>query len=321
MATDSLRAGDWVEVRSREEILATLDADARCDALPFMPELLQYCGRRYRVFKSAHKACDTIQDWTTMRRMENAVHLEGLRCDGSAHGGCQAACLIFWKTDWLRPVSGPDAPATKPEPVSAGACTLESLEQSTRAPSEGASGEVHYRCQATEHVRATTPLHWWEIEPYVKDVTSRNIQPLAWVWYLIVALFNVFQRWHGRGRTYPYVGGLAGKTTPTEQLHLKPGELVKVRSPEEIMPTINAERKNRGLTFDVEMIPYCGRTFRVLRRVEKIVNERTGAMMRMPNDCIVLEGVTCGGCYSQFRLFCPRAIYPYWREIWLRRVE
>jgi hypothetical protein len=320
MATDSLRAGDWVEVRSREEILATLDKEGLRDKLPFMPEMLQHCGRRYRVFKSAHKTCDTIKDWTTMRRMDDGVLLEGLRCNGSAHGGCQAACLLFWKTAWLRPVAGPDAPAAPPEPLTPAACTLESLEASTRLPSAGPGGEVLYRCQATEHVRATSELYWRERWPYLKDLTSRNVRPLEFLKYLLLSWYNVMQRRLGR-RTYPHVGGLAGKTTPTEQLHLKPGELVQVRSTEEIMPTINADRKNRGLTFDVEMIPFCGRKFRVLHRVEKLINERTGAMMRMPNDCIVLEGVICSGCYSQYRLFCPRAIYPYWREIWLRRVE
>jgi hypothetical protein len=44
-------------------------------------------------------------------------------------------------------------------------------------------------------------------------------------------------------------------------------------------------------------------------------------MMHMPNACIILDGVTCSGCLSQDRLFCPRSIYPYWREIWLERAE
>ena len=38
-----------------------------------------------------------------MRSMKNAVFLEGLRCDGSAHGGCQRGCLFFWKEAWLKP--------------------------------------------------------------------------------------------------------------------------------------------------------------------------------------------------------------------------
>ena len=38
----ALRAGDWVEVRSKEEILATLDENGRLEDLPFMPQMLQY---------------------------------------------------------------------------------------------------------------------------------------------------------------------------------------------------------------------------------------------------------------------------------------
>src|SRR5262245_65305208 len=96
-----LRVGDWVEVKSAAEILATLDAEGSLEALPFMPEMLEYCGRRFRVFRSAHKSCDTIKTWRN-RRMKDAVHLEGLRCTGAAHDGCLAGCLLYWKTAWLK---------------------------------------------------------------------------------------------------------------------------------------------------------------------------------------------------------------------------
>jgi hypothetical protein len=119
---------------------------------------------------------------------------------------------------------------------------------------------------------------------------------------------------------YPYIRGQL-KITPCLKLNLQPGELVRVKSKQEILATLDTNNRNRGLSFDVEMLPFCGKTFRVLRRVEQIINERNGRMMRMPNDCIVLENVTCGGCLSSGRLFCPRSIYPYWREIWLKRVE
>jgi hypothetical protein len=36
----NLKAGQWVEVRSREEILATLDERGRLENLPFMREML-----------------------------------------------------------------------------------------------------------------------------------------------------------------------------------------------------------------------------------------------------------------------------------------
>ena len=99
-------AGDWVEVRSKDEILATLDPNGRLDAMPFMPQMFNYCGQRFRVFKSAYKTCDTVSGDYGGRGLPDAVHLD-LRCDGQAYGGCQAGCLIFWKNAWLKPVDGP----------------------------------------------------------------------------------------------------------------------------------------------------------------------------------------------------------------------
>src|SRR6476619_1554436 len=111
------RAGDWVEVRSREEILATLDKDGRLEQLPFMPQLFQYCGKRFKVTKRADKTCDTVTGSVTGRyvgrRMTNAVHLEH-RCDGQAYGGCQAGCLIFWKEAWLKPIGAPESIPSAP---------------------------------------------------------------------------------------------------------------------------------------------------------------------------------------------------------------
>jgi len=41
----NLKAGEWIEVRSREEILSTLDDRGCHQKTPFMPEMLQYCGK------------------------------------------------------------------------------------------------------------------------------------------------------------------------------------------------------------------------------------------------------------------------------------
>ena len=76
-----------------------------------MPQMFQYCGQRFRVFKRAHKTCDPIYSMAG-RKLENAVHLE-LRCDGKAHGGCQVGCLLFWKDAWLRSLKEYD-PAAMP---------------------------------------------------------------------------------------------------------------------------------------------------------------------------------------------------------------
>jgi hypothetical protein len=325
------RSGDWVEVKSAQEILATLDERGCLAELPFMPEMLQFCGKKFRVYKSAHKTCDTIKTYHN-RRMKNAVHLEGLRCDGQGHGGCQAGCLLFWKDAWLKPVSGSESTedrgdmAAETRHAVAGKeshCDIEALVGATRIqPAEGKDTVERYRCQATEMLQATTEIHWWDPRPYATDLFSGNVRLRDFIRYVMVAAINVvIRRLNWRLRSYPYMPGLAGEKTPTEVLNLQPGELVQVREKDEIMHTINANRRNRGLWFDVEMVPFCGRTFRVLRRVERIINEKSGTMIRIPNDSLILEGVTCRGCLSRNRLFCPRSIYPYWREIWLKRVE
>src|SRR5882762_8094878 len=118
----TLRKGDLVEVRSKEEVLSTLDNDGLLDGLPFMPEMLTYCGQRYRVGAVAHKTCDTVGK-TGGRRLESAVHLEDLRCDGSAHGGCEADCLMFWKEAWLRPVEPARAQRASAMTSRAGGCS------------------------------------------------------------------------------------------------------------------------------------------------------------------------------------------------------
>jgi hypothetical protein len=332
-----LQNGQLVEVKSVEEILGTLDERGRLEALPFMPEMLRFTGQRFPVFRQAIKLCDTI-DSTGMHRMHDAVHLEGLRCDGSAHGGCQAGCLLYWKSAWLKPVEpgeelaadAADAPAASmsisPEPVppAIAAGALAEGEAGTGGPEPTA-----FSCQATELIRAAPErMPWWDMRQYVRDVTSGNASPQAMLGSLLVMLFNKFQAANRRflprfllvrqGRRWPFIDGRLTTTTPKEVLDLRPGELVEVKTKEEIFQTLDGKDRNRGLSFDTEMLKYCGRRARVLRRVERILDEKTGKMLHLGGDCIVLDGVTCTGDYNQY---CPRSIYPYWREIWLRRVE
>jgi hypothetical protein len=324
-----LRVGEVVEVRSKDEILATLDERGQLEALPFMPEMLQFCGRRLRVDKLAVKLCDTI-NWSGMYRMDHAVHLAGVRCDGQAHGGCQAGCLVYWKEAWLKRVDGDVA---EPEPrrsslVPPGRSALD-LVATTRRPADPATpGEEVYSCQATELLRAAP--QWippWDLRQYVLDVRSGNAGLGATVRSMLVGAFNEYQDFSRRrlpawlrirfGRRFPFIQGQQRKT-PQETLDLRPGELVRVKPLEAIIETLDSNNRNRGMTFDPEMKKYCGRQARVLRRVERIIDEKTGRMLHLRNPCIILQDVICT---SDFHRLCPRGIYPYWREIWLERVE
>lgn len=325
----SLKVGDVVRVRGRDDILATLDERGMLDGLPFMPEMLQYCGQIHRVAKRADKTCDTIHK-TGGRRMSNAVHLD-LRCGGGAHGGCGARCLLFWKEAWLERVSA--------APVGDGAAGERHPDEAAPVPrvlahsavaQDGPAGDHRYTCQTTELFRATRPLRRWDVRQYWRDVRSGNASLPTVLKVLAegivaghwrgVRLYNAVRRLLGN-RPYPVVQSRCTGRTPSATLGLRPGELVQIKSIEEIAETLDANGRNRGLWFDREMVPFCGGTYRVLARVERIIDERTGRMLVLPNDCLILDGVVCSGHYSPGRLLCPRAIPPYWREIWLRRAD
>jgi hypothetical protein len=314
-----LKVGDFVEVRSREEILRTLDEKGTLESMPFMPEMLRFCGRRFRVKKRADKVCDTIAG-TGLRRLSNTVMLDDLRCDGTAHDGCQAACLIFWKEAWLkRPdATGPEAAQRGGTPHSTASrrggpvCTEETLIAATRASAEESSEEELFSCQATELTTATGDvIPIWNPGQYVRDVRSGNVGPIEFVrGFLRSALFP--SKFGG----HPLLKGKLSRG-PAGSLDLQPGEMVRVKSRKEIVATLDTNNKNKGLFFDVHMLRYCGREGRVLGRVNSIIDERTRKMIHIKSDCIILEGFVCMG---EYRRLCPRRMYPFWREIWLERV-
>lgn len=341
------RAGDWVEILSKDEILRTLDKNGRLDGLPFMPHMFRYCGKRFRIYKNAYKTCDTVSGHYVGRSLPDSVHLN-LRCDGQAYGGCQAGCLLFWKTAWLKPVDGP-AGAAQPldsdlrsETSSAnGQDHATELDVWRATKHETAEGETRYSCQATELLNYTAPLKWWDARQYLEAYTSGNrsfIEIFQGLWFLFYyyASFAFSDRW-GRPARWLYnrvqavTGGVpfprlkgkiaVGQPTPRRDLALRPGDLVRVRSYAEILATLDTRLSNRGLWFDAELVPFCGKVFRVSTCVDHFVDEKTGLMRRMKTPAVILDGVTCSAFFSGQRVFCPRAIHLWWREIWLERVE
>jgi hypothetical protein len=332
-----LRSGEWVQVRTKEEILSTLDAKGQLDELPFMPEMLRYCGMKMQVSKRAHKTCDPAVG-IIGRKMASTVHLENIRCDGSAHDGCEAKCLIFWKETWLKRLDG-EPPASPPVPSRA-QFTEDALRSAVKIPSAAGESEPTYVCQNTQIKFATQPWSSWDLRQYVEDYTSGNVRlsQLATglvytIWRTIAEagigvgsamrwIFDRFQRAIG-STPYPLrpFGVPKGTATPKALLDLQEGERVRVKPLHEILKTLDSNYRNRGLYFDTDMVPYTEREYIVERRVKQIIDEKTGKMIRIKTDAIMLKDVVCGARYAFCRRFCPRAIPSYWREIWLERVS
>jgi hypothetical protein len=110
---------------------------------------------------------------------------------------------------------------------------------------------------------------------------------------------------------------LGNKLNNEDVLNLKSGELVEVKSIDEIMATLDTKRRNKGLFWMNGMKKYCGNRFKVLRRVEKIMLESNGKLRNMKNT-VLLDGVMCDG-----KAFgnCDRCCFHFWREVWLKRIS
>lgn len=329
------RSGDWVVVRSKEEILATLDKNARLEGLPFMPEMFQYCGRRIRVSSSAHKTCGPDNGNYVALQTRNLVHL-GNRCDGSAHDGCQNFCQFFWHTDWLRAADAA-AGAASAARSNRGGCTYDDVVAATRAPDK--NGAKCYSCQALALKSYTRPLKVWDARAYWKALATRNHTVSELVGGLTFALFCKIAGPYGErfglrraydavqalrgGERFPRRHGLvrAGTQTPVSKLDLKEGDHVRIKSHQDILETLTYDGKNRGMYFDAELVPFCGRVFRVKAVVERFIDEEVGVMRHMKTPAVILDNVYCLSIYTGKRAFCTRGYYSWWREAWLERVS
>lgn len=292
--------GQIVWVRGLKEILQTLDNEGRLDGLPFMPEMIPYCGGSFRVAVLPNRTC---VEGTGICEFTDVVFLEGLRCDGSAHDGCQRRCLLFWRPAWLS-----DTPPTGTAHVAADAA--EAVLKTRR-------GE-RYFCQSTELARVATRKQpdglgfGTRLGHDLQDLQRGNISLGDFSRHMSKRVSNRLKRLAG-AQTDHVIHGSRQKTERAS-LGLQPGEWVEVKSRKEIEETLDVAGKNKGLLFTPPMLPYCGKRYRVANRLQKMILEEDGRMITL-KDTVVLEGVTCQAWG------CQRANLQFWREIWLKRVE
>jgi hypothetical protein len=308
-----LLPGDWVEVRSEAEIIATLDGDGMLDNLPFMPEMRRFVGGRFRVKARADRTFVEIQG---ARSMADTVHLDDVYCDGGAHDGCCRSCLLFWKEAWLRRVEEPNVvpPPSQRRPSPPASERRRSPFQWKTRRSDGNG----YFCQATQLPLATIKtLRLYDLRWHVGALWNEEIGPLELARSLAIRAHDIVQRRLLRGEEWSVVPGVCRKRTPSVSLGLKPGERVRVKSASEILATLDKKGRNRGLEFSREMLRFCGQHFVVLRRCDRIIRDNPPVMKEM-KDTVILEGLTY---LALSCLAVPRGEYFFWRECWLERVD
>ena len=221
--------------------------------VPFMPEMAAHVGRRHTVSRRVDKICDTVSA-TGSRRTHRTVYLEGLRCDGSGHDGCQAGCRIYWKDTWLRRVDGD---SERPDSGGGGTAELGRLAGAATRTVRELDGErvEDWRCQATEALEFSVPLRTSNLAQYWRELRNSKFTPLRFIRLLARAVVMEVADRIGLLKPLPLHGQDGG--APSAELGLRPGDLVQVRSPDKIEATVDEKGMNRGLFFDREMLSYC----------------------------------------------------------------
>jgi hypothetical protein len=272
-----------------------------------MPEMVEFCGRRFRVANRVIKTCSYTEAGTNMRafRVEDVVTLEGLRCSGAEHDGCAKGCVIFWRAGWLRKIE--DAAEKDSPPLFDFTRLIARLRTRT--------GPTKYFCQASELLRATRPMPRMErLSKCLSEVRAGNC-----TYFQMARRLSVWLYWRIRRL---FLGDFArgpNRSTPVQALNLRNGQLVQVKAMREIRQTMDAAGCNRGLHFSPDMRRLCGKTQCVDRRLDRMIVDGSGDMKQMPNT-VFLEGSTCGCSHVAFG-GCSRDEFLYWREIWLRPAD
>jgi hypothetical protein len=99
---------------------------------------------------------------------------------------------------------------------------------------------------------------------------------------------------------------------------LKRGDKVRVKPYYEIQVTLDEKGCHKGMFFINDMIQYCGRSYRVFKRVNKVFMHRKKKMQKC-REVILLEGVFCHGYGSD--IDCDRTCFFFWKEAWLEKVD
>jgi hypothetical protein len=84
------------------------------------------------------------------------------------------------------------------------------------------------------------------------------------------------------------------ESQPFSEIHeppnLKAGKWVEVKSVKEIFDTLDRHGKLKGLAFTREMTKFCGKRFKVYKRLENMILESSGELRRIKTPTVMLEG-------------------------------
>lgn len=298
-----LKAGDWVVVRPAQEILAMLHNDRKTGGIAFTPEMAAFCGKAFRISKKVTKMI--LESTGELRTLKMpTVSLEGVFCNGKIYGECDRSCFYLWLEAWLK--KAPFPPSNKKQ------SELELRECSLMTDTPG-----HCQAYFPDLAQATLPdtrsvlwlrRYWWRFKRDLWHLSVLGPFGFASRTFFLRKLEKAIQK-RERDPIYP--------AKKAASLNLQPGDSVEVKSLKEIFATLDRQGKLNGMRFEKEQAKFSGGRFKVAKRVDRIISEADGKLLRAKTPTVLLEEVFCDG---KAHAACDRYCFLFWREEWLKRV-
>ncbi len=99
--------------------------------------------------------------------------------------------------------------------------------------------------------------------------------------------------------------------------NVRPGDTVTILPYDEILRTLDTDNCCDGLLFMENMRRYCGRDYKVLKKVKWVYDEKYRKMLSC-RDVVVLSGPVCDGKGMLSGKDCDRCCTLLWKTSWLK---
>jgi hypothetical protein len=275
--------GETVRILPEEAISKLVDPRTKAlDGCLFMEQMGDYCGNTYRILSVVDSFYNEHQH-RTFEPKSPMYLLEGLICNGKVSefpAKCDRRCFLLWHEQWLgRPDQGPSSQL--------GAC---------KNPSSLSVGST--KCQLQ----------------LIDELGDKN----TWLNEKLEFSVMKFIDYRRKIRSNLHARNHIATSVRISQDEIRPGDLVRVRTAEEIRGTLDRFRKTKGCGFADRMYEYCGKEFRVVEKVDNFFDESRQKFCKC-KGVLLLEGSYCDGKTPYLRP-CDRKCFYFWHVNWLERV-
>ena len=282
--------GDVVQVRAKEEIQKSLDADSKIDGCLLMNQMWKYCGQNFRVKKVVGAIFDEYRN--KMSKTHSPLYiLDGMLCDGQTEvfdHRCDRSCYLLWSEEWIKE---PADPAT-----------------SAPSPFNEESHKSIMSCQLIDIDGVVKKNSSWEnLYQFSIRIFKQNVKKFL--------------------RALKSLKSQAGKSKrrtknklDSKKKAISPGDTVRVKSSDEIRAMLNPWGRYKGCRFMREMHEHCDKEYKVLKKIDYFFDESRQKMYRAKNT-VILEGAICGGGLKLYPITCDRSCYFFWRTEWLEKMR